>query len=163
MCVYHDFLKLWCSFGIIKVYVSIVYYTCIRTPQRCYPLHITPSVSTHLQSSSFARPSSLAEKAPPTTSSEVAAMDASLTSQQIRTMFLDYFLQQKHDYVHTSSTIPHDDPSLLFANAGMNQVCESVCMCFHVHACASVSVCMHVCGRVFASVCIRLSMSDWCL
>ena len=51
-----------------------------------------------------------------------AKMDASLTSQQIRQMFIDYFLDRDHVYIHSSSVIPHDDPSLLFANAGMNQV-----------------------------------------
>jgi len=56
-------------------------------------------------------------------------MDPSLTSQQIRTIFIDYFLKQTHDYVHTSSTIPHDDPTLLFANAGMNQVGVPICVC----------------------------------
>ena len=50
-------------------------------------------------------------------------MDATLTSQDIRKMFLDYFIKKRqHAYVHTSSTIPHDDPTLLFTNAGMNQV-----------------------------------------
>jgi alanyl-tRNA synthetase len=48
-------------------------------------------------------------------------MDTSLTANQIRQMFLDFFEEQKHIYVHSSSTIPLDDPTLLFANAGMNQ------------------------------------------
>ena len=37
-------------------------------------------------------------------------------------MFIDYFVENhRHIYIHTSSTIPHDDPTLLFTNAGMNQ------------------------------------------
>jgi alanyl-tRNA synthetase len=49
-------------------------------------------------------------------------MDASLNTNQIRQQFMDYFIQKKgHIYVHSSSTIPLDDPTLLFANAGMNQ------------------------------------------
>jgi len=48
-------------------------------------------------------------------------MDSSLTSGQIRTMFIDFFKENKHDYIHSSRTIPHKDPTLLFANAGMNQ------------------------------------------
>ncbi|KAF2345055.1 Alanine-tRNA ligase eukaryota/bacteria, partial [Trinorchestia longiramus] len=41
---------------------------------------------------------------------------------EVRSKFLEYF-QEKHEhvYVHSSPTIPHDDPTLLFANAGMNQ------------------------------------------
>ena len=49
-------------------------------------------------------------------------MDASLTSQQIRQIFLDYFIERDHTFVHSSGVVPHDDPTLLFANAGMNQV-----------------------------------------
>lgn len=48
-------------------------------------------------------------------------MDKSLSCKQIRQMFLDFFYQHQHEYRHSSSTIPHDDPTLLFANAGMNQ------------------------------------------
>ena len=50
------------------------------------------------------------------------AMDSSLTSKQIRQMFIDYFIARDHVFIHSSSTIPLDDPTLLFANAGMNQV-----------------------------------------
>ena len=49
-------------------------------------------------------------------------MDASLTSKQLRQIFIDFFVERKqHVHWSSSSTIPHDDPSLLFANAGMNQ------------------------------------------
>ncbi|XP_047107863.1 alanine--tRNA ligase, cytoplasmic [Schistocerca piceifrons] len=44
------------------------------------------------------------------------------TAKEIRTTFLKFFIEKKgHQYVHSSSTIPLDDPTLLFANAGMNQ------------------------------------------
>lgn len=50
-------------------------------------------------------------------------MDSSLTANDIRRIFIDYFKEKRdHIYVHSSSVIPHDDPTLLFANAGMNQV-----------------------------------------
>jgi len=48
-------------------------------------------------------------------------MDSSLTSKQIRQMFISYFNEQAHTFVPSSSVVPHDDPTLLFTNAGMNQ------------------------------------------
>ena len=49
-------------------------------------------------------------------------MDTSLTAAQVRQIFIDFFKEKEHTYAHSSSCIPHDDPTLLFANAGMNQV-----------------------------------------
>lgn len=40
---------------------------------------------------------------------------------KVRSTFFDYFREHQHTYVKSSSTIPYDDPTLLFANAGMNQ------------------------------------------
>lgn len=41
---------------------------------------------------------------------------------KVRQTFLDYFgKDHQHSFVPSSSTIPYDDPTLLFANAGMNQ------------------------------------------
>lgn len=44
-----------------------------------------------------------------------------MLSQEIRKKFLNYFKEQKHAVVPSSPTVPHDDPTLLFINAGMNQ------------------------------------------
>src|SRR5574343_183991 len=43
------------------------------------------------------------------------------SSAQIRQTFIDYFKRQGHTPVTSSSLIPENDPTLLFANAGMNQ------------------------------------------
>lgn len=42
-------------------------------------------------------------------------------SQNLRRKFLSFFREKQHEIVPSSSVIPHDDPSLLFINAGMNQ------------------------------------------
>src|ERR1700723_71390 len=44
-----------------------------------------------------------------------------MLTQTIRRQFLQYFKDQQHAVVPSSPVIPHDDPSLLFINAGMNQ------------------------------------------
>ncbi|RLV89241.1 Alanine--tRNA ligase [Spathaspora sp. JA1] len=44
------------------------------------------------------------------------------TASKVRSTFLDFFTSQKqHKFVASSSVVPHNDPTLLFANAGMNQ------------------------------------------
>jgi alanyl-tRNA synthetase len=44
-----------------------------------------------------------------------------LTGHEIRRTFLDYFAQNGHRVVRSSSLVPIGDPTLLFTNAGMNQ------------------------------------------
>jgi alanyl-tRNA synthetase len=40
---------------------------------------------------------------------------------QIRTAFLDYFVRNGHEKVASSPLVPHNDPTLMFTNAGMVQ------------------------------------------
>jgi alanyl-tRNA synthetase len=44
-----------------------------------------------------------------------------MTGHAIRQLFLDFFAARGHRVVRSSSLVPHNDPTLLFTNAGMNQ------------------------------------------
>ncbi|HEX5229540.1 MAG TPA: alanine--tRNA ligase [Bryobacteraceae bacterium] len=44
-----------------------------------------------------------------------------MTGNAVRQKFLDYFAARGHRVVKSSSLVPANDPTLLFANAGMNQ------------------------------------------
>ena len=44
-----------------------------------------------------------------------------MKSSEIRQQFLDFFFFFGHQIVSSSSLVPHEDPTLLFTNAGMNQ------------------------------------------
>ncbi len=44
-----------------------------------------------------------------------------MRAQEIRNAFSNYFIRNGHEKHKSSSLVPHNDPTLLFANAGMNQ------------------------------------------
>ena len=63
-----------------------------------------------------------------------------MTGKELRALFLNYFRERGHTVVASSGLIPHNDPTLLFTNAGMNQFKD----CFlgmekrdYVRACSS--------------------------
>lgn len=46
-------------------------------------------------------------------------MMKTLTSAQVRQMFLDFFKEKGHDVEPSASLVPHDDPTLLWINSGV--------------------------------------------
>ncbi len=44
-----------------------------------------------------------------------------MLTQEFRRKFLQYFKNKQHAIIPSSPVVPHDDPTLLFTNAGMNQ------------------------------------------
>ncbi len=44
-----------------------------------------------------------------------------MTGNEVRRRFIEYFANKGHSAQDSSSLVPHDDPTLLFTNAGMVQ------------------------------------------
>lgn len=72
-----------------------------------------------------------------------------MRAQQIREVFLNYFASKKHKVVRSSPLLPQDDPTILFANAGMNQF-KNVFLGLEKRSykrAVSVQKCMRVSGK----------------
>ncbi len=72
-----------------------------------------------------------------------------MKAKDIRTAFLDFFAERGHRIVPSSTLVPHDDPTLLFTNAGMNQFKGVFLGLEHrdYKRAASVQKCMRVSGK----------------
>ena len=42
-------------------------------------------------------------------------------AKKVRETFIEFFNSKEHVFVPSSGSVPLDDPTILFANAGMNQ------------------------------------------
>ncbi len=72
-----------------------------------------------------------------------------MKAKEIRSSFLQFFADRGHEVVASSTLVPHDDPTLLFTNAGMNQFKGVFLGLEHrsYNRAASVQKCMRVSGK----------------
>ncbi|VFQ73750.1 unnamed protein product [Cuscuta campestris] len=94
----------------------------IGAPQPSFPLHYAkyealPTLGCLIRRRHF----------PPSASTSIQSMgslqqeEPEWTARKVRQTFLDFYQSKDHTIVKSSPVVPHNDPTLLFANAGMNQ------------------------------------------
>ncbi|CAH2036312.1 unnamed protein product [Thlaspi arvense] len=86
-----------------------------KPPSRVYSSHFRRPFLSHLRFSSSSSASSVAVM-PGSEPSEIQ-----WPARRVRDTYFDFFKGKGHKFWPSSPVVPHNDPTLLFANAGMNQ------------------------------------------
>eukprot|EP00930_Biecheleria_cincta_P065330 TRINITY_DN510_c0_g1_i3.p1 TRINITY_DN510_c0_g1~~TRINITY_DN510_c0_g1_i3.p1 ORF type:complete len:1020 (-),score=269.40 TRINITY_DN510_c0_g1_i3:72-3095(-) len=71
--------------------------------------------------SSSASPSAPSKPAKKKTGAKGPGSGEFETGEEVRNAYIEFFKGKQHDFVQSSPVVPHNDPTLLFINAGMNQ------------------------------------------
>ncbi|OLP79683.1 Alanine--tRNA ligase [Symbiodinium microadriaticum] len=83
------------------------------------PVTNVTSILTSPEEKEFGRNGSSAAK--PKTGGKGPGSGEFTTAQEVRDTFVNFFKSKQHDFIASSPVVPHNDPTLLFINAGMNQ------------------------------------------
>lgn len=109
----HLYLVLFIDKGLFDIHLNIIFYTRSRFSYFQYKTFATRS--SILSSRHFIR------KLRTVQYNMTLGDKEKWTAKNVRNTYLDYFQSKEHKFVPSSPVIPYDDPTLLFANAGMNQ------------------------------------------
>lgn len=83
------------------------------------PVTNVTSILTSPEEKEFGKNGSSAAK--PKTGGKGPGSGEFTTAQEVRDTFVNFFKSKQHDFIASSPVVPHNDPTLLFINAGMNQ------------------------------------------